>query len=54
MLVVLGGINAALNHQRGIQARQDVELALRIASQALNQVQLKLEEASAKGMPDGR
>ena len=54
VLLVLGGINAALNHQRGIRARQDVELALRIASQTLNHVQLKLEEASAKGMPDGR
>jgi len=31
-----------------------VELALRIASQTLNHVQLKLEQASAKGMPDGR
>ena len=54
VLLALGGINAALNHQRGIRARQDVELALRIASQTLNHVQLKLEEASAKGMPDGR
>jgi hypothetical protein len=54
MLLVLGGIHAALNHQRGIRARHDVELALRIASQTLNHVQLKLEEASAKGMPDGR
>jgi crotonobetainyl-CoA:carnitine CoA-transferase CaiB-like acyl-CoA transferase len=55
VLLALGGINAALNHQRGIQARQDVELALRIASQTLNHVQLKLEAASEKkGMPDGR
>jgi hypothetical protein len=54
VLLALGGINAALNHQRGIRARQDVELGLRIASQTLNHVQLKLEQASAKGMPDGR
>ena len=55
VLLALGGINLALHHQKGIRARQDVELALRIASQALNHVQTKLEEASArKGIPDAR
>jgi hypothetical protein len=55
VLLALGGINVALNHQKGVRARQEVELALRIASQTLNHVQLKLEESSArKGMPDGR
>jgi len=55
MLLVLGGISLALNHQKAIRARQEVELALRIVSQTLNHVQMKLEEAGArKGMPDGR
>ena len=55
VLLVLAGITVAVNHQRVVRARQEVELALRIASQTLNHVQLKLEESSArKGMPDGR
>ena len=55
VLLLLGGINAALHHQKVVRARQDVELALRVASQTLNHVQTKLTEASArKGMPDGR
>ena len=55
MLLVLGGISLALNHQKAIRARQEVELALRIVTQTLNHVQMKLEEAGErKGMPDGR
>ena len=55
VLLVLAGITVTVNHQRVVRARQEVELALRIASQALNHVQLKLEESSArKGLPDGR
>ena len=55
VLLVLAGITVRVNQQRVARARQEVELALRIASQTLNHVQLKLEESSArKGMPDGR
>jgi hypothetical protein len=55
VLLVFAGITLAVNHQRVVRARQEVELALRIASQTLNHVQVKLEESSArKGMPDGR
>jgi hypothetical protein len=55
LLLILGGVNAALKNQRAVRARQDVELALRIASETLNHVQVKLAEASArKGMSDAR
>jgi hypothetical protein len=55
MLLVIGGVNAALNHQRAVRARQDVELALRIVSETLNHVQGKLAESSAKkGISDAR
>jgi hypothetical protein len=40
--------NALLTHQRALRARQDVELGLRIAVEKLNQVQVKLGEASAR------
>ena len=55
LILVLGGITAGLNHQRGVRARQEVELALRIASATLTHVQTKLVEASDRGgIPDGR
>ena len=54
-LLVLGGINALLAHQRALQARQDVELALRVASDTLTHVQIKLAEATARReVPDAR
>jgi hypothetical protein len=55
VILFLAGVTVAVNQQRVVRARQEVELALRIASQTLTHVQLKLEESSArKGMPDGR
>jgi hypothetical protein len=48
LLLVLGGVNALLTHERTLRARQDVEIGLRIAVETLNQVQAKLVDASAK------
>jgi len=38
LLLVFSGINALVTHRRALQARQDVELALRIVSGMLNHV----------------
>jgi hypothetical protein len=55
LLFVFGGVNAMLTHQRALRARQNVELGLRVASDKLNHVQMKLVEASARrGVPDAR
>jgi hypothetical protein len=50
-LLVLAG-NAILKYQQARRARQNVELALRIATDTLNHVQMRLAEVSERrGVP---